>query len=419
MISNFGDRLNQMALVALVYKKAPGSVVELAKLLFFIVIPVFIIGPIAGVYVDRWDRKRVMIVSDILRGIMVLLIPFFILSFDNFFPMYVLVFLIFSATRFFLPSKMAVIPDIVPKEMLLVANTLSDLTRMFATFIAFGIAGMIVDKIGSINAFYIDSATFFISAIFISYIVVKKSLPKFKISYIKEDILRAKDALKKAIRKSVWHEIKDGVGFIVEHKEMRFVVWNFFVLMAGIGSVSCVLIVFIQESFRSVTKDLSLLIMFLGLGTMAGAMLYGRFGQRLRKDLLILTCMLMSGLLMTAFAVIANLTSEFWAPSIVMFIWGISIGPIIVALNTIVHELIPEEARGRIFSSLEAVIHLGFLIFMFISAAFAEHFAKIWILVICGAAFSLWGVFGILARLRRKGQNKTRTEIHAGKYQMV
>ena len=86
VISNFGERLNQLALIALVYKKAPGSTIQLAKLLFFIVIPVFAIGPIAGVYVDRWDRKRVMIVSDILRGILVLSIPFFILFGSNVFP---------------------------------------------------------------------------------------------------------------------------------------------------------------------------------------------------------------------------------------------------------------------------------------------------------------------------------------------
>ena len=99
-----------MALVALVYKKSPGSAVELAKLLFFIIIPVFIIGPIAGVYVDRWDRKRVMIIADVWRGLLVLLIPFFILHFANFTPVHILVFLIFSLTRFFLPCKMAIIP---------------------------------------------------------------------------------------------------------------------------------------------------------------------------------------------------------------------------------------------------------------------------------------------------------------------
>jgi len=400
IISNFGDRLTQMALIALVYKMAPGSTVELAKLIFFIVVPVFVIGPIAGVYVDRWDRKRVMVISDILRGILVLLIPLFMLSVKNFGPVYIAVFLLYSTTRFFLPSKMSVIPDIVPRNMLLLANTLSDSTRMVAAFVAFAIAGVLVDKIGAINAFYIDAITFFISAVFISNMVIKKIVPQVFLSHFKEDILKAKDALKTAIRKSVWQEIKDGIKFIVEHKEMRFVIRNYFVLMAGVGSVSCVLIVFIQEAFGSATKHLSLLIMFLGLGAFIGLMLYGRFGQRLRKDIVILMCMLLSGLAVILFAFVSSRIPYLWASGIAMFLWGVTIGPIIVTLNTMTHELIPEETRGRIFSSLEAVIHLGFLVFMFIAAVSAEHISKTWILVTCGSVFFLWGFFGLLGKIR-------------------
>ena len=387
-----------MALVALIYKKAPGSTVELAKLFFFIVIPVFVIGPIAGVYVDRWDRKRVMIISDILRGILVLLIPFFILFFKNFTPVYIVVFFIFAVTRFFFLSKMAIIPDIVPRNMLLVANTLSDTTRIIATFIGAVVAGVMVERLGAIKGFYINSLTYFISALFISNMVVRKIIGRFR-----EDILKAKEAIKKAIRKSVWSEIKDGIKFIIEHKEMKFVMKSFFFLMAGIGSAICVIIVFIQETFGSVTKDLGVLFMFLGLGAFLGAMLYGKFGQRLRKDKVILTCMLLSGIFIILFAVIAKLTASLWISGAIMFIVGLSTGPIIISLNTTVHELIPQEARGRIFSSLEAVIHLGFLVFMFIAAFFAEHVEKVWILVFCGALFSLWGALGIFARRRTVG----------------
>jgi len=396
IISNFGERLNQMALIALVYKKAPGSAVELAKLLFFIVIPVFIIGPIAGVYVDRWDRKRVMVISDILRGILVLSIPFFILFFKNFIPIYILVFLIFSITRFFLVSKMSIIPDIVPRNMLLIANTLSDTTRMIAAFIGIGVAGIIVERIGAIKGFYINSLTYFISALFISNMVVKKMISQFK-----EEILKAKDAIKKAIRKSVWSEIKDGIRFIGEHKETKFIAKSFFFLMAGIGCASCVIIVFIQEVFGSVTKDLAILFMFLGLGAFVSAMCYGRFGQRLKKEKVILICMLLSGVFTALFALIAKLTSYLWISGAAVFMLGISAGPIGVSLITMVHELIPQETRGRIFSSLEAVMHLGFLAFMFIAAFFAEHLEKIWILIFCGVLFAFWSVLGYFGERKR------------------
>jgi MFS family permease len=396
IISNFGDRLNLMALFALVSRRAPGSTIGFAKLFFFMVIPVFVVGPIAGVYVDRWDRKRVMIISDILRGILVLLIPFFILSFNSFIPIYILVFLLYSITRFFLPSKMAVIPDIVPRDMLLLANTLSDTTKMVAAVVAFGIAGILVDKIGAINAFYIDAVTFFISALFISNMVVKKI-----ISHFREDILRAREAIKSAIRRTVWSDIREGVKFIIEHKEMKFVVKNFFVLMAGIGSISCVIIVFIQEAFGSVTKDFSLLLMFVVLGTLIGAVCYGRFGSRLKKEYVILTCILFAGLLITLFAVVTKLYPSFWLSAAAMLTFGVSLGPITVSIYTTIHEFIPQETRGRIFSSLEAVIHLGFLVCMFIAALLAEHVDRIWIIIVCGVVFSLWGALGIFG-MRKK-----------------
>ncbi len=396
IVSNFGDWLNKMALIALVYKRAPGSTMELAKLLFFVVIPVFIIGPIAGVYVDRWDRKRVMIISDVLRGCLVLLIPFFILYLKNFLPVYILVFLIFSTTRFFFQSKMAIIPDIVPRDMLLIANTLSDTTRAISGFIAVVIAGIIIERIGAINGFYIDSLTYFISALFIANMVVKGVIDHFR-----EDLLRAREALKKSIRKSVLAEIKEGVRFIAGHKEMKFVLRMFFLLMAGIGAISCVLIVFIQEAFGSVTKHLSFLMMFLVSGGFIGMMLYGRFGQKLRKEKVILSCFMSSGIFLVLFTLIARFVPQVWTCGIVMFLLGISSGPIMVSLNTMVHESIPQETRGRIFSSLEAVVHLAFLVFMFTAAFAAERFGRIWVLVFCGAIFFAWGTMGIFARRKK------------------
>src|SRR3989338_7815260 len=75
LISQFGDRINQMALIGLIAGRTPGSAFELAKLMSFTIIPVFIIGPIAGVYVDRWDRRKTLFVCDFLRGLLVLIIP--------------------------------------------------------------------------------------------------------------------------------------------------------------------------------------------------------------------------------------------------------------------------------------------------------------------------------------------------------
>src|SRR5689334_5075176 len=101
LISQFGDRVYQMALVGLMAIRHPGSVMEMAKLLAFTIIPVFIVGPIAGVYIDRWDRRRTLFVCDFIRGILVLLVAFYLMNLPVIWPMYVAVFVIFSLSRFY------------------------------------------------------------------------------------------------------------------------------------------------------------------------------------------------------------------------------------------------------------------------------------------------------------------------------
>ena len=122
LVSQFGERINQMALIWLVAARAPGSALELAKILSFTIIPVFILGPIAAVYVDRWDRRTTMYVCDFLRGVLILTIPFIFLARDSMIPIYVVVFLVFCLGRFYIPAKMSIIPDLVGSEYLLAAN---------------------------------------------------------------------------------------------------------------------------------------------------------------------------------------------------------------------------------------------------------------------------------------------------------
>ena len=107
IISQIGDRLGQMALIGLIYMQSPGSSIELAKILSFTILPVFLIGPVAGVYVDRWDRRRTMFLCDFLRTAMVLFIPLIIILRGPFSLIYLLIFLVFSVVSvvFFLQPK--------------------------------------------------------------------------------------------------------------------------------------------------------------------------------------------------------------------------------------------------------------------------------------------------------------------------
>ena len=86
-----------------------------------------------------------------------------------------------------------------------------------------------------------------------------------------------------SIRRSIFGEIREGIRYLKSYSQMHFIVYVFFLLMAGLGAISCVVIVFIQESFRTATLDLGLIGLFLVGGLLLGALLYGRLGQKVEK----------------------------------------------------------------------------------------------------------------------------------------
>ncbi len=398
LVSNFGDRLNQMALVALVYQRNPGNEVALAKLISFTIIPVFIIGPIAGVWVDRLDRKKIMVISDILRGILVLAIPALII-WNRMLPIYFLIFIVFSISRFFIPSKMAIIPDIVPRDKLLMANTLQDTTHMIGNVVGLMVAGFIVNirYVGAIGGFYIDSATFFVSASLIALIALRVNGAGHD---AREDLAVAKEALEASLKRSVLREMRQGLGYIAGHPDMRFIVSVFFLLLAGLGAISCIIIVFIQEAFGTSTRHIGFFGTYLVCGLFAGTIAYGRLGQKLRKKMMIYASFTASGICIMLFTVIVGRYPNVYMAGILSAFIGASLSPMMVSLNTLTHETIPEAVRGRIFSSLEAVIHLAFLIFMFVAAYAAGHIGRFWILMAVGTIFALCGIAGIFSEKR-------------------
>jgi MFS family permease len=163
-----------------------------------------------------------------------------------------------------------------------------------------------------------------------------------------------------------------------------------------LGAVYVVLIVFVQKTLNSATKDLGLLIMFLGTGLFLGSLVYGRFGQRLSQYKIIFASLILSGMMLIIFAITIENYPYFLIAAMLSFLLGAVISPITIASNTIIHNVSDNQMRGKIFSSLEIIMHLGFLLFMFISSILAERFSKSLILVIVGCIFSILGIINLI-----------------------
>jgi len=386
IISQIGDRLGFMALISFAYSNSSqASAYTIFKVFLFTIIPVFLIGPVAGAYVDRWDRRRTMYVCDLLRALFVLTIPFFLFH-ARIFPLaYFLVFLVFCLARFFLPAKMAIVPDLVEKKDLLIANSLVHITGMIAFVVGSGISGVLVEWVGAERGFYLDSLSFIVSATLILLISIKaKGLADLRT--IGTDIVEV-------IRKSIAQDIKEGLVYFLRNKDIRLTAVVLFTLASCLGIISVASIVFVQNTLGSATKDLGLLIMFIGSGLFVGSLLYGKFGQKASQYKIMFASLFLSGIMVILFALGIKRWPYFWPASGLTFLLGLISSPIMIAANTIIHRVSDNEMRGKTFSSLEVIMHLGFLIFMYLSAFFSARFPQEIILVTTGITFSSLGVF--------------------------
>lgn len=391
LISQFGDRVNQMALVGLVALKHPGSPVELAKLLSFTIIPVFIVGPIAGVYVDRWDRRITLFICDILRGLIVLCIALFWVSGQVMLPVYVAVFLVFCLSRFYVPAKMSFIPDIVHEGDLHVANSLVSVTGMIAFVLGALFGGLIVEWHGPKGGFLWDAISFLISGLLVFSITRLRSVHLSKTGMIST----GKEMIS-TIKKTVLSEIKEGIDYIISQKDILFIVYIMTILFMAAGSVYVVIIVFVQETFKTITRDLGYLAVALGIGLFLGSIAYAQWGKKISRFQSIFACLILGGIMMAVFAFVVATSQNRWIGMGLASILGFVVGPIVIASNTIVHFVCSAQMRGKVFSSLEFVMHLAFLMAMVVSSFLSRHVDRMWILMGVGVIFCVVGLIGLI-----------------------
>lgn len=393
LISQCGDRIHQMALVGLISERMPGSVLGLAKIISFTIIPVFLIGPLAGVYVDRWDRRATMFWSDFLRGGLVLTIPLIWIFKESLVPIYIVVFLSFALSRFHVPAKMSMIPLLVADQDLTKANSWMTLNAMIAFILGVSLGGYVVEIYGARSGFIWDAVTFFLSGA----LVFSISIPK-PVHFVEIHLIQRSEEFIGRIRKSILTEMREGLNYVLRKQQLRTVIQMFFVLLAASGSVYVVIIVFIQETFQSTTKDLTVLALALGGGLLTGAFFYGKWGQWQNWLKTIFRCLFAGGIMLALFAFLVHRFSNILMAMGLAFIFGMVIGPIFIATNTAAHLFSDSQMRGKVFTTLEMVIHFAFLTAMLVSSFLAGFVSYVWILVGVGGILVLFGLWGCVCQ---------------------
>lgn len=380
LCSQFGDRLTQLVLIGLAAVHASGSTLTLAKVMVMTSLPALLLGPFAGVYVDRWDRKQTMIACDLIRVAAILALPWAAAS--GRIPLYLDTFLLFSVGSFFVPARLAIIPDVVPPGQLGKANALFTTSGMIGSALILLVGALLVERFGAARASWVNGLAYAASAVAIALIRSRDRGGREP---------AAGNGAASSSAGLILAEIWEGIRQLWLHDNTRRVMALLALLVGGAGASMVIGAVLVQSALRSVTKDLGFLSLWFGVGIFLGTVAHGRYGTRQTKRRALGAAFIGCGFSVWLFLVAVLTLKSGVAASFATGLLGFFVAPVGIVTNTLVHEAHPERLQGRIFSSLGVVFNLSLILSMLAAGWLAERGGRGLLLGLIGAAFAAAG----------------------------
>jgi CRP-like cAMP-binding protein/sugar phosphate permease len=329
LISTIGDALTSLAAGIFVYE-ITGSVLSVGLILMASAAPTLLFGLIAGVIVDRYDRKTIMIVSSLLRAVLVGLIPVLVLGGDDIIWLYVLVLGSASVQQFFDPANDSVLPEVATDEELGAANSLMAIAQFGSTAIGFALAGLITAQFNIAIAFWLDAATFVISAALIFLVKIKP--------LVVEELTTVRDVIR---------NLGFGAGFIWKVPILRSMTLLRIPVMLIFGLQNVLLLPFAFKVLGAGEFEYGLQEGITSVGFVVGSLLMASYADRLREG----SWLVLSFLGMGIAGLLYALSSNIWLAIGLIGISGVLNAPSFVAGRLINQRNTPREMRGRVFST--------------------------------------------------------------------
>jgi MFS family permease len=371
-MSNWGDGLTNITLLILT-QRLTGSVAAVAGTAIAIALPQLLLGMLAGVYVDRWDRRKVMIASDVARGLLVL---GFVLvgSADDMWLLYGVAFLQATVGVFFNPAKGALLPRLVGREQLLGANSMMETSRVVFSLLGTAAAGVWAG-VGDVMwpIFVVDSATFIVSAFF-EEAITTPSFPE-----------RTTETAK------VLAEMWSGIRTAFQSRTLVGILVGAGVLMFGLGAVNVLLVPFVVGELGVSEAWFGALEASQVISMVASGTLVAVLAARFRPTWLVSVALIGIGFVIATIA----LVSAPWQLMVVLFAVGWFVTPLQASVSTLVQSEVPDEMRGRIGSALGTVIGSANVASMALAGAAAALIGTRGVFVASGAIAVLAGLLTV------------------------
>ena len=335
LISDIGDGLTATALLLLV-NHLTGSVAALAAMAIALAVPPLTVGLVAGTYADRWNRRQIMMASDLIRALLVL---GFVLvdSIDRLWLLYLLAFLQSSVGTFFNPAKGAMLPRLVPGEGLMSANSVSQATRVISNVAGTAIAGGMIGLAGIYwPAFLFDSLSFAAS-----FLLVSRLAPALG------EVTRGEHGPDSG---SVRTSLAEGLRIVRGSRVLWVTILVLSLAMLGLGAINVLFVPLIvnvlgaSAAWFGPLEAAQTTSMVLATGIVAA------LAVRFRAAGIVSVASLAAGL---AIAVLA-LATEVWHVMLVLFAIGWVITPLQSAVVTLLQVNSVDAVRGRVMSVMNA-----------------------------------------------------------------
>ncbi len=363
-ISQLGDKLHQMALIALVGAEAEVKTSGFAygQLAVVMVMLPMLFGPVAGALVDRWNKRITMIACDVLRVLIVALIPWLYRQSGHLWPVYIVAFFVFLSGVFFNSAKMALIPDLVRRDQLLSANAALTSIGRFATVAGLVGGGVIIgwtiwQRVGWTGyeaGFYMDSISYAVSVISLVLITLISAAHARKEA---RHLTTSETAV--LVKREFQHlagDVRETWKLIRTHHDLRFVFATVVLLGALAASIYVIFTASVQSVLQQGTRGVGYLGGLAAAGMVPGSLVVGTFGSRWNKRHIVLAGCLVVGALMIIGS--AHFSFAMFAP--IAFIGGFVLAPVMVSQDTLLHEAAPQGSRALIFSTRDLIVGVTF-----------------------------------------------------------
>jgi MFS family permease len=330
-------------------------------------IPAILFGVAAGIFVDRYPKKQVMVVSNVLRGLLILLLP--VLP-KEFAILLIVNFMISVVMQVFTPAELSAIPLVVKQENLLTANALFTTTSITSLIFGFGIGEPILTAVTNISKNgsreILVAALYFIAAGSVQLVGMHEQI----------------DTSKQARRANPWNELKVGSEYLASNKLLLSAMLQLAVLFSTIAALLGLSIKLTSEVGLK-PEQFGTLVAPLGIGLVLGAGLLGHLGGRLQQKSLPLIGFIGMGITLVMFTFVNDL----WLGICCAGILGLGASLIAVPMQTLIQEKTPEKMRGKVFGFQNNAVNIAVAVPLVIVAPLADRF---------GLPPVLWGMSGIV-----------------------